>query len=135
MTVKSNAARGGKFIENHSYVIISTKTLRTGERLVLLRNPWGEDFYNSEWGDEAIEWTPEKAAQREIPVDKSDGLFYTSIEDFFANLESTFINYDTDDWYHAYFLMLDDPAIKNGRDRNCGSYCTRHKLTLTSEVG
>jgi len=31
--------------------------------------------------------------------------------------------------------MLNDPAEKNGRDRNCGPACTRHTLTVTSEVG
>ena len=63
-----------------------------------------------------------------------DGLFYTSIEDFYESLESTFINYDTSEWSHGYFLMLDDPAPRNGRDRNCGYRCTRHKVVITSEV-
>lgn len=134
MTVKSSQARGGAFIENHSYVILGTKTLRTGERLVLLRNPWGEDMYGAKWSDAGREWTPEKASQREIPVDQGDGLFYVAVEDFFANLDSTFINYDTTDWYQDYFLMIGDPAKRNGRDRNCGSQCTRHALTVTSQV-
>ena len=60
MTVKSNAQRGGKFIENHSYVILGTKQLSSGERLVLLRNPWGEDMYTSEWSDRDGSWTHEK---------------------------------------------------------------------------
>ena len=134
MTVKSSPQRGGAFIENHSYVILETKQLKSGERLVLLRNPWGEDFYNAGWSDTSGQWTPEKAAQRGIPSNAKDGLFYTSIEDFFANLESTFINYDTTSWYQGYFLMLDDPAVKNGRDRNCGSQCTRHSLTVISDA-
>ena len=56
------------------------------------------------------------------------------LEDFFAVLDATFINYDTSEWFPSYFLMLDDPAYKTGRDRNCGSSCTRHKLTVTSQV-
>ena len=31
-------------------------------------------------------------------------------------------------------MMLNDPANHNGRDRNCGRACTRHSLTITSEV-
>ena len=62
MTVKSSAQRGGAFIENHSYVILETKQLHSGERLVLLRNPWGEDFYNARWADTSGEWTADKAA-------------------------------------------------------------------------
>jgi len=75
--------------------MLGTKELRSGERLVLLRNPWGEDFYGNAWHDEGGEWTPEKVAQREIPVDARDGLFYASVEDLFRNIETTFINYDT----------------------------------------
>ena len=30
--------------------------------------------------------------------------------------------------------MIDDPAKRNGKDRNCGSKCTRHKLTVISDV-
>ena len=30
--------------------------------------------------------------------------------------------------------MLDDSARKNGKDRNCGSQCTRHKVLVTSDV-
>ena len=100
----------------------------------MLRNPWGEDFYNARWADTSGEWTPGNTSQRAIPSNTKDGLFYTSIEDFFANLESTFINYDTTEWYPGYFLMLNDPAKKNGRDRNCGSQCTRHSLTVISDV-
>lgn len=62
MTVKSNGITGGPFIENHSYVILETKELKSGERLILLRNPWGEDFYTSAWHDEGSEWTGTKAA-------------------------------------------------------------------------
>ena len=120
ITVKSSQQRGGQFIENHSYVILETKQLTTGERLVLLRNPWGEDFYNASWSDESNEWNG-KQNQRSVPFDSRDGLFYSSIEDVFSSLESTFISYDTTAWHQDYFLMLDDPAIKNGKDRNCGS--------------
>ena len=61
MTVKSNGNRGGNFIENHSYIILETKELQSGEKLVLLRNPWGEDYYSSAWHDKGSEWTREKA--------------------------------------------------------------------------
>ena len=121
MTVKSNGQPGGKFITNHSYVILTTKQLDSGERLILLRNPWGTDMYRHEYADSSGEWTNAKLQQRDIPVDDQDGLFYVKVEDFFASLDSTFINYDTTDWFPSSFLMLDDPAKKNGRDRNCGS--------------
>ena len=45
MTVKSSPTPGGTFIENHSYIILETLELSSGERLVKLRNPWGVDIY------------------------------------------------------------------------------------------
>ena len=131
MTVKSSPQPGGNFIENHSYVILETLELETGERLVKLRNPWGVDEYQGAWNDSDAKWA--NVAERDIP-NADDGLFYTTIEDFYSSLESTFINYDTSDWHLGSFLMLDDPESTRGRDRNCGYRCTRHKLTITSEV-
>ena len=132
MTVKSSPQTGGTFIENHSYVILKTLELESGERLVKLRNPWGVDTYGGKWHDADSAWDSNEAS-RDIP-EADDGLFYTSIEEFYSSLESTFINYDTSDWHLGYFLKLNDPGEKNGRDRNCGSGCTRHKITVTSAV-
>ena len=67
-------------------------------------------MYTSEWSDTDGAWTHEKVQQRDIPLDERDGLFYVRLEDFFAVLDATFINYDTSEWFPSYFLMLDDPA-------------------------
>ena len=91
MTVKSSPQTGGTFIENHSYVILKTLELESGERLVKLRNPWGVDEYSGKWHDADSSWS---GNSRDIP-EADDGLFYTSIEEFYSSLESTFINYDT----------------------------------------
>ena len=56
MTVKSSPHQGGIFIENHSYVILKTLELSTGERLVKLRNPWGVDEYSGKWSDHDSAW-------------------------------------------------------------------------------
>lgn len=131
MTVKSGS-NGGAFIENHSYVILETLTLDSGERLVKLRNPWGVDQYSGKWNDSDASWSSVNDA-RNIPV-SDDGLFYASLEDLYSSLETTFINYDTSDWHLGSFVMFNDPETQPGRDRNCGAGCTRHKLTITSDV-
>ena len=56
MTVKSSPKQGGTFIENHSYVILETLELSSGDRLVKLRNPWGVDEYRGKWNDEDDAW-------------------------------------------------------------------------------
>ena len=37
----------------HSYVVLSAKKLSNGERLIKLRNPWGEESYKCAYSDES----------------------------------------------------------------------------------
>ena len=47
--------------------------------------------------------------EREIPM-SNDGLFYIGLEEYLDVMDFTYINYDTSNWHHNYFMMLDDPA-------------------------
>ena len=54
-----------------------------------MRNPWGSEQYNGPWNDEDTQWTADFKKQANLSVDKSDGVFYMSVEDYpkaFANL-------------------------------------------------
>lgn len=50
-------------VGNHSYGLLDVRevTLADGstEKLVKLRNPWGDFEWNGDWGDESDLWTPE----------------------------------------------------------------------------
>ena len=45
-------------VQRHAYSIIDAKEIK-GERLVKLRNPWGEKEWNGAWSDGSKEWTAE----------------------------------------------------------------------------
>ena len=49
-------------------------------------------------------------------------------------MDYTYINFDTTNWYHDYYMMWDDPAQKNGDTFSCGKYCTQHRLFVRSKV-
>ena len=49
-------------------------------------------------------------------------------------MSTTFISYDTSDWYHDYFMMWDDPEERQGMHFWCGARCTRHTLFIKSSV-
>jgi hypothetical protein len=75
-------------IPGHSFTLISVKEgIIKGKniRLVKLRNPWGYKEWNGPWSDQSQEWTKEA---REVflkdvgLVQKDDGLFWMSYEDF-----------------------------------------------------
>ncbi|KAK8072627.1 calpain family cysteine protease [Apiospora saccharicola] len=46
--------------EGHAYVVMDARTLKSGERLVKLRNPWGKlkkGIWDGAWSDGSKEWT------------------------------------------------------------------------------
>ena len=57
-----------------------------------------------------------------------------TIEDFYSMGASTIISFDTTNWHHDYFMMLDDKTKPNGRWSWCGPTCTRHVVQIESDV-
>lgn len=43
--------------------------------------------------------------------DMKDGVFYMTIEQAYEQLKYVSMNYDTEEWYHDYFLALDDDEV------------------------
>ncbi|KAG0002691.1 hypothetical protein BGZ80_003456 [Entomortierella chlamydospora] len=64
----------------HAYSVLRVAEYK-GERLVHIRNPWGEIEWNGDWSDGSEKWTPEamEALQQE---DKDDGQFWMPYKDF-----------------------------------------------------
>ncbi|KAH6898145.1 hypothetical protein B0T10DRAFT_471882 [Thelonectria olida] len=69
--------------EGHAYIVMAAKTLKSGQRLVKLRNPWGKirkGIWEGPWSDGSVEWT--KEAQEELDHKfGSDSVFWISYED------------------------------------------------------
>eukprot|EP01130_Rhizamoeba_saxonica_P002364 TRINITY_DN12184_c0_g1_i1.p1 TRINITY_DN12184_c0_g1~~TRINITY_DN12184_c0_g1_i1.p1 ORF type:complete len:959 (+),score=191.59 TRINITY_DN12184_c0_g1_i1:30-2879(+) len=67
-------------IVNHAYSIIKCVELE-GNRLLLIRNPWGKFEWTGRWSDGAKEWTPEILNKFEVCFE-DDGSFYMEFNDF-----------------------------------------------------
>lgn len=69
--------------EGHAYVVMDARTLKSGQRLVKLRNPWGKirkGLWEGPWSDGSKEWTTE--VQEELGHKfGSDSVFWISYED------------------------------------------------------
>jgi flagellar biosynthesis GTPase FlhF len=69
--------------EGHAYVVMDARTLKSGQRLVKLRNPWGKirkGIWEGAWSDGSKEWTTE--VQEELGHKFSgDSVFWISYED------------------------------------------------------
>ncbi|KAF8969516.1 hypothetical protein BGZ46_010680 [Entomortierella lignicola] len=64
----------------HAYSVLRVAEFE-GERLVLVRNPWGYVEWNGEWSDVSDKWTPEAKVALDYK-DSDDGQFWMSYKDF-----------------------------------------------------
>jgi len=83
--------------EGHAYSILKAVEI-DGQRLVCLRNPWGEEEWNGPWSDGSKEWTPEWMKKLDHRFG-DDGVFWMS----YADLLKKFQTFDrtrlfTDEW-------------------------------------
>ncbi|KAG9257198.1 uncharacterized protein F5Z01DRAFT_617296 [Emericellopsis atlantica] len=88
--------------EGHAYVVMDARTLKSGQRLVKLRNPWGKlrkGLWEGPWSDGSKEWTTE--VQEELGHKfGSDSVFWISFEGMISKytlLDRTRL-FREDDW-------------------------------------
>lgn len=115
----------------HAYVALKAIKLSNGARLVQMRNPWGSERYKCDYSDSSPKWTAQLRMEAGATLQrKNDGVFFMTVEDFYSQGQSTVISYDTTNWFHDHFLMLDDKTSPNGAWNWCGKTCTRHIVQI-----
>ena len=121
----------------HAFTVLGIHTLSTGDQLVKVRNPWGKESFHGDWSDKSSKWTA--ALRAEVgATENDDGIFFISKDDYASQFSETFINYDTEGWQSASFVMLGDDGSKKASGGIyygwCGDDCYHHDLTITSDV-
>ena len=93
-------------VKCHAYVILGVQTLEsTGEKMVKMRNPWGVESFNGKYKDSAMS----SSVRSELDhTNSNDGTFWMTLDEFMNDTQYIGINYNTENWYHDYFLVLDD---------------------------
>lgn len=75
--------------ERHAYGVMDARTLKSGQRLVKLRNPWGKarkGVWEGAWGDGSKEWTTD--VQQELGHQfGNDSVFWISYEDLLSKYQ------------------------------------------------
>ncbi|PHH64762.1 hypothetical protein CDD81_4024 [Ophiocordyceps australis] len=74
--------------EGHAYIIMQAHQLKSGQRLVKLRNPWGKvrkGLWEGPWSDGSKEWTAEIQAELDHKFG-SDSVFWISYEDLLRQI-------------------------------------------------
>lgn len=72
-------------VPGHAYTILGVREVKVAgkiEKLVYIRNPWGNGEWSGDWSDSSNKWTP--ALKKQLNVEKAidDGEFYMSYNDF-----------------------------------------------------
>ena len=73
-------------VPGHAYTVLEVKEVMTSngkQKLVHLRNPWGNGEWSGAWSDGSKKWTEDLKKLCNNHEDKDDGSFWMSFEDFF----------------------------------------------------
>ena len=118
----------------HAFTVLGTHTLSNKQRLVKIRNPWGEETFKGAWSDSSAKWTDKLKKEVGLINTKKDGIFYMAIEDYQKQFEETQINYNPKGMSQASFLRLNDNKTGAVDCATKSAKCGRHTLTLKSDV-
>ena len=64
----------------HAFTVLGIHEIK-GEKVIRLRNPWGEGEFNGDWSDYSSKWTEELKQQYKY-YEKEDGDFFMGYKDF-----------------------------------------------------
>ncbi|KAL8632632.1 hypothetical protein Q9189_001636 [Teloschistes chrysophthalmus] len=84
-TGEARGARKG-VIRMHAYSIQEAREIK-GERLIRIRNPWGDTEWQGPWSDGSEQWTPEWMELLNHRFG-DDGMFWISYKDFLRKYQS-----------------------------------------------
>ena len=97
-------AVGQGLLANHAYSILQLKLIDTNgdgkeDRLLQIRNPWGQGEWTGAWSDGWDGWTDTFKAQLKY-VDEDDGTFWMSLEDFEKCFTNIYLCDIIPNWWH-----------------------------------
>ena len=94
------------------------------ERVLKLRNPWGEGEWKGDWSDGSSKWTPELKKELNL-VQANDGIFFIPFQDFQKYFYDYQICYFHDDYAYSaqkYKSGSKDPTVISFNLPTAGEY-------------
>jgi hypothetical protein len=67
----------------------------------------------------------------------NNGTFYMTLAEFMSDCSYVGINYNTENWHHDYFLVLNDngSGAEDGKWNFCGPSCSRYTVRIANKSG
>ena len=113
-------------ISGHGYTVIKPLVIEVKKekvKLVQLKNPWGNQEFNGEWGNHSKKWTASLKKKYKFQGSNDEGIFYMSYKDFLK-----------------YFCILDIAKIEKDYKstrckikKNMATKCQVIKLVIDEE--
>ena len=136
-----NTTNDNGLVNCHQYSLIDHAILPNGQKLLKIRNPWGQENYYgpySDYGDLSdtdLDWLNDNGHPH---TKRDDGEFWIRSEDFYAFTDILTNNPDVEalGWHHAWHLTIDDDGTGGapGEWYWCGENCTRYIGTVTNDA-
>lgn len=73
----------------HAYTVLRVVEVQ-GNKLIQLRNPWGNTEWKGDWSDDSKKWTPRLRNELKYNDPNDDGIFWMSFKDFTNNYFSIY---------------------------------------------
>ena len=86
-------------VAGHVYSILGLFELPTGDKLIKLRNPWGDNEWKGAWGDNSPKWTEDLMKLVEHKANSHDGVFWMDLQDYWDGFAETVICMDENSKY------------------------------------
>lgn len=112
---EADGAEARGIVTGHAYSLLQVYTLRSGERLVKLRNPWGSKEWRGRWSDEDAERNPAVAHMLQTECDHTpaadDGVFCIEYADLLRNFTRLEVCKVREGWHeHRKLLPMPRPT-------------------------
>jgi len=123
------AAMQGGLYAGHAYSVISVLDaeydeggVRSTERIVQIRNPWGHGEWTGLWRDNSLRWKVMKSKGFKVE-DKDDGVFWMSLQEFTSQFEDAGICMVRDEAkYNALVIPAADRTVVRFKISTPGQY-------------
>jgi len=111
----------------HAYAILDVREIDLPdgrrERLIKMRNPWGNREWKGEWSDSSPLWTPELKKQLNYEPQASDGVFWINLPDFHKHFFAPGVCQIHDGFRYSF--------IKLGENKKANVFITKMSVRST----
>ncbi|MEE4247837.1 MAG: C2 family cysteine protease, partial [Kangiellaceae bacterium] len=125
-TKKEGRGRGGGLVPGHAYTVIALKEAFQN-KLVNIRNPWGQFEWDGDWSDNSPLWDERMKAAIQPNLDSFDGTFWMSFEDF----QNYFVNVTVCRVRHYEEVRVKGSFVRHHVDNENSHVLSKWCYTLT----